>query len=339
MGGHRSDLWGARPGDDSRHGAHTRPVPSAEITEFFRRQHGVVSRAQLLDAGMTVGQIRHERASGRLVELHPSVYGLVGHRESWRRRLWAAQLHAGGDSAVGFESAGRLHGLDQVPAGRVVLAVAPGRRHPPRGVRWHRVGDLDPSDICMIGGLPVTTAARTIVDLSSVSAAARLRLMAEQAVLERRCTPAELGALLGRVRRRGKPGIARMERVLDEIGPGTDLPRSELERLTGHVIDLAGLPPPRHEHPLPNERGRVGFVDRCWEEAMWILEADGRRWHGRHHQMLADADRMLESQALGYATTRLLWEHARHDPSGTAVLLRAVYDQRVAVVAALRRFS
>jgi hypothetical protein len=190
--------------------------------------------------------------------------------------------------------------------------------------------------VSRIDGLPVTSLTRTVVDLAGSTGLARLRLVAEQAVVEGSSSTAELGAMLDRVRRRGKPGVARMARVLDDLGPGEDLPRSELERLADRVAELAGLPEPRREHPLPNERGRTGFVDRCWENAMWILEADGRRWHGRRQQMLADADRTLESQALGYETTRLLWEHAHSDPSGTAVLLRSVYDQRVTLVAALR---
>jgi predicted transcriptional regulator of viral defense system len=308
----------------------------ADLFEVLQRQHGVVARSQVLASGAATWLIRRELESGRWKELAPGVYGLSGHRPSWRRDLWIAHLHAGPGSVVSHEAAGRLRGLAQVPAGRVVLSVPHRRRHAPAGVRWRRIDDLEPGDVSRIDGLPVTSLTRTVVDLAGSTGLARLRLVAEQAVVEGSSSTAELGAMLDRVRRRGKPGVARMARVLDDLGPGEDLPRSELERLADRVAELAGLPEPRREHPLPNERGRTGFVDRCWENAMWILEADGRRWHGRRQQMLADADRTLESQALGYETTRLLWEHAHSDPSGTAVLLRSVYDQRVTLVAALR---
>lgn len=308
-----------------------------ELSEVLRRQHGVVSRRQVLAAGSSTWSIRRELEAGRWVELAPSVYGLCGHRPSWRRRLWVAHLHAGPESVVSHESAGRLQGFAQVPAGRVVLSLPHRRRHSPPGVRWRRVDDLGRGDVTRLDGLPITSESRTVVDLSVVCGVARLRLIAEQAVLERRCTVADLGSVLDRIRRRGKPGVRRMERVLDDIGPGVDLPRSELERLADRVVELAGLPVPRHEHPLPNERGRSGFVDRSWAEAMWILEADGRRWHARHQQMVADADRTLEAQALGFETTRLLWEHAHSDPHGTADRLREIYERRVALVAALRR--
>jgi predicted transcriptional regulator of viral defense system len=312
-------------------------VAHPDLMQLFARQHGTVSRDQAVELGASAWLIRRELSAGRWEALAPSVYGLCGHRPSWHRALWVAHLHAGAESVVSHESAGRLLGFSQVPAGRVVLSVPHGRRHAPSGVRWRRVQDLDPGDVQTVNGLPITSGARTVVDLAAVCGNVRLRVVAEQALLERRCTVAELGCVLDRIRRRGKPGVQRMERVLDAIGPGTDVPRSELERLVDHVIHVAGLPVPVREHPLPSSRGRSGFVDRCWPDLKWIIEADGRRWHARHQQMVADADRTMEAQALGFDTTRVLWEHASADVDGTAARLHQVYEQRRIVAAALGR--
>lgn len=59
-----------------------------------------------------------------------------------------------------------------------------------------------------------------------------------------------------------------------------------------------------------------------------IVEVDGRKWHTRRQQMVADHDRSLQAQAAGYETTRLLWEHVAHDPEGTAATMAAVYAAR-----------
>ena len=171
------------------------------------------------------------------------------------------------------------------------------------------------------------------MDLGAVCRVDRLREIVEQGLLERKFTATELACVLDRVRRRGKPGVATTEQVLDLVGPGVDLPHSELERLLDLAIRLAGLPSPVHEFPLPTISGRRGFVDRCWPEARWIVEVDGRRWHGRHQQMRADADRSNEAAAFGYLTTRLLWEHLDHDIYGAARLLRQIYNERVALFA------
>ena len=154
-------------------------------------------------------------------------------------------------------------------------------------------------------------------------------MLVEQGLAERRFTLPEVGAVLGRVRRRGKPGVKKMAQVLDDLGPGDGIPHSELERLLDHVRELTGLPAPVHEHVLPNERGRTGFVDRCWPEAKLIVEGDGRKWHHRFQQALADNDRTLEAQALGWETSRLLWERLHHDAEGTAGTLREVYRRRI----------
>lgn len=247
----------------------------------------------------------------------------------WIRSLWVAHLHAGPESVVSHESGGRLWGWPEVPANQVTLSVPARLRHRPEWIRWHRVNDLAPGDVVRIDGLPVTSVARTAVDLAGALRPVRLRLLVERGIVERTFTLAQLGATLDRIRRQGKPGVRRMATVLDELGPGDSIPRSELERWLGVVIDLAGLPAPVHEHPLPGAGPRTGFVDRCWPEARLIVEADGRRWHDRRQQMRADQDRTLQAQAAGYETSRLGWEHLAHDPDGTAPLLRAVWEQRM----------
>jgi len=183
-----------------------------------------------------------------------------------------------------------------------------------------------------IEGLPVTTPLRTIVDLASVLHIASLRDLVRDQITLQRLDAAELGAVMGSLRRRGKPGVAKLSRVLDDLAPGEGLPRSELERLLDHVIRLSGLPTPVAEYPLPGRGVATGFVDRCWPEARMIVEADGRKWHTRRNQMELDATRSIEAQAAGFETTRLLWEHLESDADNTAQLLRTIYERRLDLI-------
>lgn len=293
-------------------------------------QFGMVATWQLPDGLAPRSVFRPLLRSGRVVKVGPGVYSFPGVPDSWHRRLWAARLHAGPGAVVSHESAARLHGFEPVPF-RVVVTVSGARRGEPGLATWHRTVDMDVGDVVDLRGLPTTTPARTVVDLGAVLRRDRLRMVVEQGILDRKFTAVEVACVLDRVRRRGKPGVATTEHVLDLVGPGADLPHSELERKLDRAIQLAGLPPPVHEFPLPSTTGRTGFVDRCWPEARWIVEADGRRWHGRHQQMRADADRSNEAAALGFLTTRLLWEHLDHDIHAAARLLRQIYDERVAL--------
>lgn len=299
-----------------------------DLLSTIAQQYGLIARRQALAAGLTSAAVRHRLESRRWVVEAPSVYGVPGHRPSWRRSLWLSHLHAGPGSVVAHEAAGRLHRFDQVPAGRTVLIVPDIRRHAPPGVVWHRLTDLGPGDVIRIHGLPVTSPARTAMDLAAVLGPVSLRLLVEQGVVERRFRLAEVGAVLARVRRRGRRGVRRMERVLDELGPGGTIPRSELERMGDRVISLAGLPPPLHEAPLPGRGAIQGRVDRCWPHLRWIVEFDGLCWHSRRQQMALDAERDLEALAAGYATSRLYWEHLDGDPVGTARVLAGIHDRR-----------
>ncbi len=293
-------------------------------------QHGTFSLAQLRALGTTDSTINQRLSSGRWTRELPRVYGLAGHRESWHRSLWAAYLNAGDDAVLATNTAGRIQGAEEAYAGRVELLVRGARGKPPPGIVWRRTVDLADDDIVTIEGLPpMTSPARTAVDMAALLSVTRLRRFVESGVVERRFTLAEVGAVLGRIRRSGKPGVRRMSDVLDDLGPGERMARSELERMGDRLIDLAGLPAPIHEHPLPNERGRAGFVDRFWPRAKWIVEFDGRSWHDRRQQRLADADRRLEAEALGYQTSQILWEHAVGDADRTVELLRSIHRSRL----------
>jgi hypothetical protein len=296
-------------------------------------QHGVVSRSQALELGMTERQIRTrvDRRAWRRVA--PGVLGFPGHPESFKRSCWIAQLHAGDTAALSHGTAGLLQRMWPIELGQIELIVPRGHSRPLAGTRRHRPRSLDPSHVQQIDGLRMTTPVRTVLDLSGQLTVPRLAQVVEHCEVDGICSLVSVGAELARVRRRGRPGVRRLEEVLDRLGPGQALPHSELERLGDAVRRRAGLPEPEHEHPLPSASGRTGFVDRAWIEAKLIVEYDGRRWHTRRAEIDRDHRRDLEASALGWHPLRLTWEQLSSDPEGTAQLWRATYQRRLALMA------
>ncbi len=306
------------------------PMDIAAFNELSSAQHGMFSLQQLHLLGATKAGTHAAVAAGRWERHHPTVYGLAGHHESWRRSLWAAHLHAGEHCPIGMDSAGRIHGYPQAFRGTVDLIVTVDMVRPPEHVRWFRRSDLLADDIVRIDGLPpVTSPTRTTVDLAGRMHVATLRQLVEHGLNEQHYRTVDLGILLDRVRRSGKNGVRRMGQVLDDLGPGEGISRSELERLGDSVIAASSIPAPEHERPLPSERGRSGFVDRCWPEAKWIVEFDGRKWHHRFQRALHDADRRAEAQTMGWETTQLLWEHCYGDAERTSRMLELIYAERM----------
>ncbi|UDY36066.1 type IV toxin-antitoxin system AbiEi family antitoxin domain-containing protein [Dermatobacter hominis] len=306
--------------------------PDAAVARLAATQHGLITRRQVTTLGMTPDMVRRRLGNGQWERLATGVFTIVGVPDSRPRTLWASVLHAGTGCAIASHTAGRIHAFEEaLELDEVHLNVRVGRRHPPEGVVWHRQVDMVDDDVVTIDGLPVTSIPRTAFDLAGDPRVSRTRLrrLVESAIVHRGFEAATFAVVLARVRRSGKHGVLLMEQVLDDVGPGTDLPTTELERLLDVVIELAGLPAPVHEHPLPGARDRAGYVDRCWPDVRLVVEADGRRWHTRRQQIAIDHDRTIDAQTVGYQTTRFLWEHLQGDPEGSARRLRAIYEQRL----------
>jgi hypothetical protein len=308
------------------------PVDSI-IHDLAAGQLGVFSREQALGAGASPNLIRARVDRGRWEVPAPGVLALPGHAPTFRRSLWIAVLHGGPGSTVSHEAAGVIREVEGVRSAGPVVSVPRPRSHPWPGARWHRLDDHVGGDVEQVRGLPVTSLVRTLVDLAAVYRQARYDTIVESEVVSGRVTVAALGDRLQRIRRRGKPGVARLSTTLDLLGPGADLEGTALERLLDRVIALAGLPTPVKEHPLPSARGLVGFVDRWFPDAGLIVEADGRRWHARRAQMARDRERDVEVARLGIQTLRFVWEHLDHAPLMAADDLRVVYDTRLHLLA------
>jgi hypothetical protein len=288
----------------------------------------VFSRLQALDEGATPRLISSRLRSGRWILEAPSVYGLPGHPDTWRRRLWIAYLTAGPTALVGFQAAGCIHGMHPIAEGWLTLIVDRPVRYRPPGAIWHRLDDVVEAAVELRDGFRLTTPDRTIVDLSSVLRKGPLAELVEDALVNKIVSIASVGSVLERVRRRGKPGVQKLCDALDLLGPGDGIPRSKLEHLLDDVIGLSGLPTPVHEHPLPSVQCLTGFVDRYFPEAHLIVEADGRKWHERRRNMARDAERDIEAARCGKLTSRLMWEHLSTDPHGMARALVDIHRSR-----------
>src|SRR4051812_41182655 len=152
------------------------------ISERATAQHGPITRSQLRELGLSDERINRRLAAGKLTRLYPGVFA-VGQRAMPREGRWMAAVLACGERAVlSHADAGTL--WDLVPSrGTVIHVMTPSRsgRVPDRGrVRLHRVGALADDERTVRDGIPVTTPARTLLDL-----APSLRPRALEDVVER----------------------------------------------------------------------------------------------------------------------------------------------------------
>jgi hypothetical protein len=284
--------------DDSRLESAPRPLDRS-IAALARRQHGVVSTAQLAALGVSQRAVSHRVAAGRLYRLRQGVYA-VGHTVLTPRGRWmAAVLAAGPGAALSHASAAALWELRRSAATGVDVSVT-GRagRTKRRGLRVHRPRTLEQSEVTTQDGIPVTTPARTILDLAATLQPHRLERLLDQAeILELADYPA-----LDAIARAhpGHRGAKRLRGTVARYEAGATLKRSDIERLFLRVCEDHGLPSPSVNHsPAGHE------VDFLFAEHRLIVEADSWRFHKTRQAFERDRRRDAMHLQAGYRTVRV----------------------------------
>ncbi len=297
------------------------------MRKLMQRQHGHLGLDQAHELGASTRLIRRRETTGVFQRTWPRVTSLVGTPESWIGSLWAAHLQLGPLSVVSHESAAELRKIDGVVPGCIALITRStgGQRMP--GVHVHRVVDLAEHDVVRLEGLPVTTPARTMVDLAATASPARLRYVLQGAVGARLCSLTEVGAVLARVRRRGKPGVSALDALLDDLA-GDPIGATRLEEMLDAALAAIPGPRPQAQRLIAADLRRVGTVDRIYPDEKLIVEADGRRWHMRQQRMAEDRRRDAEAAAMGYLTIRFMWEQLDSEPAWCRGVVREALAHR-----------
>ena len=286
-------------------------------------QYGSFSRAQALELGASPSLVERRLDSGRWVLAARGVYSLPGTGVSWHRSLMVACLEAGPDAVASHESAAALHGLATFqPGTAVVVTVTHGDHQHLRTGRLRQSTDLATHHRSSIGGIPVTTVARTVVDLAAVVRPGRLRVVVENALASGACTLDGLCRCHQELRRPGKRGMSQLALVLSALGSVSLPAPTVLERRLLRVLREGGLPDPVREHELPWRRDTPGRVDAAYPADKVLVEADSRRWHSRERDFEVDRRRDREAQLAGWSVYRFTWEDIRERPEEIVTTIR-----------------
>ena len=277
-------------------------------------QFGVVHRDQLLATGVGRGAISHRLATGRLISLYRDVYLIGARSRGPLTPAFAACVHFRGAAALSHRSAAVLWALLDPEEERAEVTLAGRGAHPREGLIVHRVSSLHRSDVRRRQGLPVTSPARTLLDL----AGSEPQLILENALAEAKrrglASDHEIGAAMKRAP--GRAGCGRLRALIREGAPA--LTRSKAERLLLELIRKAELPP-----PLTNTKVCGHMVDLLWERQRLIVEFDGWEPHGRRQAFETDRRRDQRLVAAGYRVIRITWRQLEREPYAVLARLAA----------------
>ena len=249
------------------------------------RSHGIVSRSELLSAGLGRGQIERKRKRGYLIVEFPGVYR-VGHRApNLEARYMAAVKACGEGAALSGPAAAYLYGL--VKRAAPIPHVTAPRERRVTGIVTRRSRDVERA---AYRGIPITTVARTLVDLAPTLSLRDLARACHEAGVKYGTTPGQVEEVL--VRRPTAPGARRLRKVLRGDAPVT---QSALERRFLAVLVEHDLPPPDETNrPAGSFR-----VDCRWRQPPLTVELDSYRYHNSRHSWEQDHRREREARGRG----------------------------------------
>jgi hypothetical protein len=274
-----------------------------------------VTHEELVDAGVSVGEIKHRLRTGALIRKHLGVYR-VGHEAPSTVADYLAAVKACDESAglSGRAAAyhlGLIHGEPPPPE----VTCATQRRIP--GVITHRCRSLRPADLTVRRAIPVTTVARTLVDLAAVLTEDELARACHEAGVKHHTTPGQVKAVLAR--RPNSPGAAKLRRIMEG---DVKVTLSKLEAGFVRALREEGLPLPITNRPAGGRR-----VDCRWPERHLTVELNSYRFHNSRHAWEGDCRREREARARGDEFRRFTWtdvfEDRRYMLSELRKLLRA----------------
>jgi very-short-patch-repair endonuclease len=257
-----------------------------EISRTASRQKGVITRQQLIDAGMSSSAIGRWVDKDLLTPQYRGVYRF-GHAAPSTEATYLAAVLAAGDGAVlARRAAGHLMRLLRgAPPPPEVIA---RNERLIKGVKVKRNRGLDPRDITTFSGIRCTTVARTLVDLAACLPGYELGRAWHQARVLYRTEPDDVEAVLAR--RRNSKGATELRAILR----GKPISLSKLERAFLKLLRANEL-----ELPETNQVYGGRFVDCRWPAHKLTVELDSYRYHSSRHAWEQDRKRERQARARG----------------------------------------
>ena len=267
---------------------------------------------------------------GRGVYARAALAVTVNRNPAGEQALSLASVLAGGQAVVGsHESAAIIHGLDLLGRRPSELTVthrpgvgsATGRA----GVRVH-LAALPDRHVTVRGGVPVTTVARTVMDLARTSSFRSGVVVADSALRRKLTTKAEMSGVLAECRR--WPGLVQARQVIEFSDA---LSESALESLSRVVFREQRIPPPELQAWVGGDDGGVvGRADFLWARFGTIGEADGMVKYADPRAAVAQLSRDARLRAAGFQVVHFTWDDIIRTPGHVAASLREAFKRGAA---------
>jgi len=303
---------------------HGRCVSTREDILFgvARDQRGLFTRAQALACGLPGSTATYRVRAGRYEQIHPGVYGIAGTTYTWHRQVMAGVLSLVEPGAASHRTAAYLWGLTDRRPHEIELATRRHRRLPRAGLMVHESLDLRDSDIMRIDSIPVTSAARTVVDLGASAAQGTVARCLDTGLRKRLFRLLDVELFVMRVGKSGRSGVGVIRPLLDERRSWQGITASDLEDMFRRIVERAPVVMPDAQHVVSDSDGTsVGRFDFAYPETYSLFELDSEGWHMDPVSFQRDREKQNRAHALGWTVYRFTYRQLRDDPDSVIKIL------------------
>jgi len=294
------------------------------LRAWMRTHGGLITRERAIALGATTASITGRVRRGEWERVFRGVYLDAATAPSHEQVVAAACLAIGPAGVASHRSAAWLWGLIERPPPQPDVSL-PGRGQRGRrmrGLRLHQSTDLHRSELTERRGVATTSPARTLIDLASVWPG-EVPAAFERGLASRLLSPADVAAELGRLGRRGRPGVAVVRQVLAAVSVAGAPAPSALERRAMQLFVQAHLPVPRGEVSAgPDGAYRLDFA---YPERRLAIEVDGYLWHASPAQMGRDLARRNRLLAAGWRVLVYTWRDIVDHPARVTAEITEAY--------------
>lgn len=298
---------------------------------------GIVTRQELVTEGVSRSHLATSVRSGSLVRLARGVYATAPYANRYKPmadgellRVAAALAVTGSGVVASHQSAAKLLGIDLL--GRAATQVTLSC---PRSGSWKsrsgillRAAELPEGHITTRLSLPVTTAARTTIDLARTSDFRTGVVAADSALHGKLTTKTELQQVVAACR--GWPGITRAVEVVDFADMKAESPLESIARI---VFRDVGLPAPELQVWLGGVDDPTGRVDFYWRKYLTVAEVDGAIKYADPAAARAQLRRDALLRADGYEVVHFDWQDITNNPQLVATRIRQAFRRGSATLA------
>lgn len=289
-------------------------IDDRPLKALASRQHGLVSIAQMADAGFDAGQRRRLTDGVRWVRWSRRVVGVVGAPESPAQQAMLGVLDGGRGAALCGTSAAAWWGIPGTNLRPLqVCRIRHSAHHGPITGLVHDPLLLPPHHVVELDGVATVVPARAIFDIAGTKRRGaevqwwveRMARMVDSAWALRLVSGATLHQMLDELAQRGRPGIRVMRQVLKDRGSDHVPPASGLESRVMQLLATAGLPPMRRQVDLGDAERWIGRVDFRANDLPHVLEVQSERFHNSLIDRQLDAERITRLRRAGFVVTEV----------------------------------